>query len=68
MRLSAARVVVASDLFEIGRGFQTEFTRNPGTNLFGSPAAAPAILSSIRSAPHSSMSSWEYYFGAQGLL
>jgi iron complex outermembrane recepter protein len=73
VRLSAARVVSRADLFELGRGFQTEFTRDsdpmsPTFNLFlftsgsaGNPELEPYRASQFDA-------SWEYYFGNQGLL
>ncbi|MEE2692609.1 MAG: TonB-dependent receptor [Pseudomonadota bacterium] len=67
-RASAARVVARQDLFQLGRGFQTDFTRNPMTNLFeftngsrGNPELDPFRASQFDV-------SLEYYFGSQGLF
>ena len=72
VRFSAARVMARQDLFQLGRGFEQNFTRdtNPGPNLesSGSPTAAPATRTSIRIAPTQFDLSYEYYFGGQGLI
>jgi iron complex outermembrane recepter protein len=73
LRLSAARVVSRADLFELGRGFQTEFTRDsdPMSStfnlfLFTSGSAGNPELEPYRASQFDA--SWEYYFGEQGLL
>jgi TonB-dependent receptor len=73
LRVSAARVVSRADLFQLGRGFQTEFTRDsdplsPTFNLFlfTSGSAGNPELDPYRATQFDV--SWEYYFGSQGLL
>lgn len=68
LRVSAARVVSRADLFQLGRGFQTEFTRDPVTDLFlfTSGSAGNPELDPFRASQFDA--SWEYYFGEQGLL
>lgn len=73
IRASAARVVARQNLFQLGRGFQTDFTRDsdpasPSFNLFrftsgsaGNPDLDPYRASQVDFA-------YEYYFGRQGLL
>lgn len=68
VRASAARVVARSQLFDLGRGFQTFFNRNPDTNLFeftngnsGNPALDPFRASQFDL-------SYEYYIGDEGLV
>ena len=68
VRFSAARVVARQDLFQLGRGFETNFTRDPITNLFrftngstGNPELEPYRASQFDV-------SYEYYFGPQGLV
>ncbi|WP_066477901.1 MULTISPECIES: TonB-dependent receptor [unclassified Sphingomonas] len=68
VRFSAARVVARQDLFSLGRGFATDFTRDPQTNLFtftsgsrGNPELEPYRAYQFDAA-------YEYYFGRQGLL
>ncbi|WP_214647587.1 TonB-dependent receptor [Novosphingobium aerophilum] len=56
VRFSAARVVARQNLFDLGRGFATDFTRNPGPTCSPSPAAAVAMPRSIPTAPISSTS------------
>ena len=67
VRFSAARVVARQDLFQLGRGFATNFTRNPVTNLFeytngssGNPELEPYRANQFDLG-------YEYYFGSQGL-
>lgn len=68
VRFSAARVVARQDLFQLGRGFETNFTRDPATDLFrftngtsGNPELKPYRASQFDL-------SYEYYFGPQGLV
>jgi iron complex outermembrane receptor protein len=68
VRLTAAKVVARQDLFQLGRGFETNFTRDPETDLFrftngstGNPALEPYRAKQFDL-------SYEYYFGPQGLL
>jgi iron complex outermembrane receptor protein len=68
VRFSAARVVARQDLFQLGRGFETNFTRDPTTDLFrftngttGNPELEPYRASQFDV-------SYEYYFGPQGLV
>lgn len=72
VRFSAARVMARQDLFQLGRGFQQDFTRetNPGPflNLFrftngstGNPELDPYRASQFDL-------SYEWYFGGQGLV
>jgi TonB-dependent receptor len=67
VRVSAAKVVARQDLFQLGRGFATDFTRNPTTNLFeftsgtsGNPELDPYRAKQFDLG-------YEYYFGTQGL-
>lgn len=67
-RFSVARVVARQDLFALGRGFATDFTRNPTTNLFeftsgnsGNPNLEPYRATQFDL-------SLEHYFGRQGLI
>jgi iron complex outermembrane receptor protein len=67
LRVSAAKVVARQDLFQLGRGFATDFTRNPVTDLFeftsgssGNPELEPYRAKQFDLG-------YEYYFGAQGL-
>ncbi len=73
VRVSAARVVARQDLFQLGRGFETNFTRDsdagsPTFNLFrftngssGNPELDPYRATQFDV-------SYEYYFGSQGLI
>src|SRR5688572_25959983 len=67
LRVSAAKVVARQDLFQLGRGFATDFTRNPVTDLFeftsgssGNPELEPYRAKQFDLG-------YEYYFGTQGL-
>jgi iron complex outermembrane receptor protein len=72
VRFSAARVMARQDLFQLGRGFEQNFTRetnpsSPFVNLFrftngstGNPDLDPYRASQFDL-------SYEYYFGGQGL-
>lgn len=73
LRVSAARVVSRADLFQLGRGFQTEFTRDsdPGSPtfnefLFTSGSAGNPELDPFRATQFDA--SWEYYVGDEGLI
>ncbi|MBL8270158.1 TonB-dependent receptor [Steroidobacter sp.] len=68
IRVSAAKVVARQDLFQLGRGFATNFTRNPSTDLFeftngssGNPELQPYRAKQFDLG-------YEYYFGSQGLV
>ncbi len=68
VRFAASRVVARQNLFELGRGFRVDFTRNPTTNLFeatngsaGNPDLDPFRASQFDLG-------YEYYFGSQGLV
>ena len=68
VRFSAARVVARQNLFDLGRGFATNFTRNATTNLFeyvngtaGNPELEPYRATQFDL-------SYEWYFGTQGLV
>ena len=73
VRASAARVVARQDLFQLGRGFEQNFTRDsdpgsPTVNLFrftngssGNPELDPYRATQFDV-------SYEYYFGSQGLV
>jgi iron complex outermembrane receptor protein len=68
VRVSAAKVVARQDLFQLGRGFFTNFTRNPVTDLFeftngnsGNPQLEPYRATQFDLG-------YEYYFGTQGLV
>lgn len=68
LRFAVARVVARQDLFALGRGFATDFTRNPTTDLFeftsgnsGNPNLDPYRATQFDF-------TYEYYFGQQGLL
>jgi iron complex outermembrane receptor protein len=68
VRISAAKVLARQDLFLLGRGFATEFTRNPVTDLFeftngtsGNPQLEPYRAKQFDLG-------YEYYFGTQGLV
>ncbi len=72
LRFSAAKVMARQDLFQLGRGFEQNFTRdtNPGPNLdkfrftngsTGNPNLDPYRAKQVDL-------SYEYYFGGQGLL
>lgn len=73
VRASAARVVARQDLFQLGRGFEQNFTRDsdvgsPTFNLFrftngssGNPELDPYRATQFDV-------SYEYYFGSQGLI
>jgi iron complex outermembrane receptor protein len=67
LRVSAAKVVARQDLFQLGRGFATNFTRNPVTDLFeftngssGNPELNPYRAKQFDLG-------YEFYFGTQGL-
>ncbi len=67
VRLAAAKVVARQDLFQLGRGFATNFTRNPLTDLFeftngtaGNPELDPYRAKQVDLG-------YEFYFGTQGL-
>lgn len=67
VRVSAAKVVARQDLFQLGRGFETNFTRNPSSNLFeftngssGNPELEPYRAKQFDLG-------YEFYFGTQGL-
>lgn len=67
VRFSAARVTARQNLFDLGRGFATDFTRNAQTNLFtftsgnrGNPELDPFRAYQFDGA-------YEYYIGRQGL-
>jgi iron complex outermembrane receptor protein len=68
LRISAAKVVARQNLFDLGRGFQTDFTRNPTTNLFEftNGSAGNPNLDPFRAGQFDV--GYEYYFGRQGLL
>jgi iron complex outermembrane receptor protein len=72
VRFSAAKVMARQDLFQLGRGFEQNFTRdtNPGPNLdkfrftngsTGNPNLDPYRAKQVDL-------SYEYYFGRQGLV
>jgi TonB-dependent receptor len=68
LRFTAAKVLARQDLFQLGRGFETNFTRDPTTDLFrftngstGNPELEPYRAKQADL-------SYEYYFGTQGLL
>jgi len=68
VRFAAARVVARQNLFDLGRGFATNFTRNATTDLFefvngsrGNPELEPYRANQFDL-------SYEYYFGSQGLV
>lgn len=68
VRFAAARVVARQNLFDLGRGFRVDFTRNPTTNLFeatngsaGNPDLDPFRASQFDVG-------YENYFGTQGLV
>jgi iron complex outermembrane recepter protein len=73
VRFSAARVMARQDLFQLGRGFEQNFTRDsdpnsPFVDLFrftngstGNPELDPYRASQFDL-------SYEYYFGSQGLV
>lgn len=68
VRFSAARVVARQDLFNLGRGFATDFTRNPITDLFEftSGSSGNAELEPYRATQFDL--GYEFYFGSQGLI
>ena len=72
VRFSAARVMARQDLFQLGRGFEQNFTRdtNPGPNLdkfrFTNGSTGNAELDPYRASQFDL--SYEYYFGGQGLV
>jgi iron complex outermembrane receptor protein len=68
VRFSAARVVARQDLFQLGRGFATDFTRNPDTDLyeFTSGNSGNAELDPYRATQFDL--GYEFYFGRQGLI
>ena len=68
VRFSAARVMARQDLFQLGRGFEQNFTRDPTTDKFrftngstGNPELDPYRASQFDL-------SYEWYFGGQGLV
>lgn len=68
LRGAAGKVVARQDLFDLGRGFRADFTRNANTNLFeftsgnsGNPELDPFRAWTFDA-------SAEYYFGTQGLV
>lgn len=67
-RASASRVVSRQPLFDLGRGFATDFTRDPATDnfLFTSGSRGNAALDPYRA--YQFDLGLEYYFGRQGLL
>jgi iron complex outermembrane receptor protein len=72
VRFSAARVTARQDLFQLGRGFEQNFTRdtNPGPNLdkfrFTNGSTGNPDLDPYRASQFDL--SYEYYFGTQGLV
>lgn len=72
VRFSAARVMARQDLFQLGRGFEQNFTRetNPGPFLdlfrFTNGSTGNADLDPYRASQFDL--SYEYYFGTQGLV
>lgn len=68
VRFSAARVVARQNLFQLGEGFQTDFTRNSTTDLFEftSGRAGNPDLDPYRATQFDLGN--EYYFGTQGLV
>jgi iron complex outermembrane recepter protein len=68
VRFSAARVMARQRLFDLGRGFQTNFTRNATTNLFEfvNGTRGNAELDPFRASQFDV--AYEYYFGRQGLV
>lgn len=68
VRFSAARVVARQNLFDLGRGFSTDFTRNAVTNLFEftSGSSGNAELDPFRA--FQADLTYEFYFGRQGLI
>ncbi len=68
VRFSAARVVARQNLFDLGRGFATDFTRNATTDLFTftSGSRGNAALEPYRAFQFDV--AYEFYFGRQGLI
>lgn len=68
VRFSAARVVSRQDLFQLGRGFSTNFTRNDVTDLFEftNGESGNTELDPYRATQFDLGN--EYYFGSQGLV
>ncbi|HTE43413.1 MAG TPA: TonB-dependent receptor, partial [Steroidobacteraceae bacterium] len=68
VRMSAARVVSRQNLFDLGKGFSTDFTRNSTTDLFEftSGSSGNAELDPYRATQFDL--GHEYYFGSQGLV
>ena len=72
LRFSAAKVMARQDLFQLGRGFEQNFTRdtNPGPNLdkfrFTNGSTGNPDLDPYRAKQFDL--SYEYYFGGQGLV
>jgi TonB-dependent receptor len=68
VRMSAARVVSRQNLFDLGKGFSTDFTRDVATDqfFFTSGNAGNAELDPYRATQFDL--GHEYYFGSQGLL
>lgn len=73
LRFSAAKVVARQDLFQLGRGFEQNFTRDsdagsPTFNLFRftNGSTGNAGLDPYRAKQFDL--SYEYYFGSQGLV
>lgn len=67
-RASASRVVSRQPLFDLGRGFATDFTRDAATDrfLFTSGSRGNAALDPYRA--YQFDLGLEYYFGRQGLV
>ncbi len=68
VRFSAARVVARQNLFDLGRGFATDFTRNPLTNLFTFTSGSRGNASLDPYRAYQFDLTYEYYFGRQGLV
>ena len=68
IRFSAARVVARQNLFDLGRGFATDFTRNPTTNLFTFTSGSRGNASLDPYRAYQFDLAYEYYFGRQGLI
>jgi len=72
VRFSAAKVMARQDLFQLGRGFEQNFTRdtNPGPNQdkfrFTNGSTGNPNLDPYRAKQFDL--SYEYYFGSQGLV
>lgn len=68
VRFSAARVVARQNLFDLGQGFSTNFTRDAATDLFTftSGSRGNASLDPYRAFQFDV--AYEFYFGRQGLI